>query len=107
MMIVINKDDNNIEYGSKQYNSVYNNHMQYYYALKERSLYDNSKDDIVNDMIQDNIYFSVKVVNDNPYKCEGMVLVSITLCYVGTNTFSGYISKELCNSLLDTYSEVV
>ena len=105
-MIIINKDRiGNIEYGSKKYNEVYNRYMKYYVILKDRSQYYHTKDDIIKDMIQDGICFSLTLNSYNIYKLDRMVLVSISLCYVGTNKFLGIIEKEYYDQLNDMYGD--
>ena len=89
----------NYEYNTKAWNKQYQTNLKFWGMLKNDTELNEA---FIHLMINQNADFWINIENLNPYKANNKIMISVSLSYIGTNKFYGYIGKEYYNSLIES-----
>lgn len=89
-MAYYNTDTNPVDLSHNEWERDVNKHVQAYNSLKDLNTITVEQ---LYSLIQSNHKLWIKVINENPYKNEDMVLIELTLCYTNKQ-ITCYINKK-------------
>jgi len=95
-----------LEVGSNEYTNQFHNNVKAWHTLKDREKLSISvEENAIKNMMKLGADFWLRVENLNPYKAKSdEIMISLSLNYIGTNKFYGYVTKDFYNNLLETFS---
>jgi len=89
---------------TKEYNEQYMTNLGQWSLAKDNERENQSLNEILISLfMQKGCDFWINVENLNPYNKQGMIMISLSFNYIGTNKFYGYITTEYYNELQETF----